>query len=209
VLVAVVALPAGCASAPKEGLIREVAGATMSERELRARVIELALRISGNMEQDAGIIFTGGGDPAMRRSAIFMAIRTNEILVRATGHRDALVAFLDIWAFTAQLCDFFETGAGSDVFGESQPIAIAAARRAEADAAALAEEIGGDLLVEDAAQKFDDWVREHPMEGGLYRPSIAPLAAQVTTPRGKSIFAVAESLDESVERISNRIEMMK
>jgi hypothetical protein len=203
----VVALSAGCAAKPREGMIRGVEGATMSERELRARVNELALRISGDLEQEAGVIFGGGGDPALRRRAIFMAIRVNEVLVRATDHRDALVALLDVWTFTAQLCDFFETGAGSDLFGESQAIAIAAARRAEADAAALAEEVGV-LLVEDAKQRFTDWVRENPMAGGLYRPTIGPLAAQMTTSRGKSIFSTAETLEEGLDRVSHRIDIL-
>jgi hypothetical protein len=202
------ALAAGCASKPREGMISGVEGATMSERELRARVTELALQISGNMEQDAGNILTGGGDAEMRRKAIFMAIRVNEVLVRATGHRDALVSFVDIWAFTAQLCDYFETGAARDTYGEYQPIAIEAARRAEANAAALAEEIGGILLVEDADQKFEDWVSKHPMEGGLYRPSIGPLAAQMTTPRGRSIFSATETLEEGLDRVSHRIEIL-
>ncbi|MHC4220141.1 MAG: hypothetical protein ACYSU7_16980 [Planctomycetota bacterium] len=179
----------------------------MSERELRARVNELALRISGDLEQEAGIIFNQDSDPALRRRAIFMAIRVNEILVRATGHRDALVAFLDVWTFTAQLCNFFETGAGSDLFGESQAIAIEAARRAEADAAALANEISV-LLVGDAQQRFADWVLANPMAGGLYRPTIGPLAAQVTTDRGKSIFSAAETLEEGLDRVSQRIDIL-
>jgi len=203
-----IALTAGCATAPQKGLIATVKGTEMTERELRARVDELVREFSGGVEREAALVFRESKDPVVRRSALITSIRTNEILMRAWQHDDALIALLDIWAFAAQLCDFIETGAGSELFDEHQEIAIAAARRMEARAAKVAEEIGGDLLRDDARENFEQWVLDHPMQGALYRRSIAPETAEFTTQKGQSVFSVSETVEDSLDRLTRRIDVL-
>jgi hypothetical protein len=203
-----VVLVAGCATTPQEGLISTVEGTEITERELRAQVDELIRQFSGGIERETSRIFYESKDPEVRRMAIISAIRINEILVRAEQHDDALIALIDVWAFASQLCDFLDTGAGRDLFGEHQQAALAAAQRMERSAGEVAEEIGGDLLREDASAQFEQWVMDHPMEGGLYRRSIAPESAALTTPKGRSVFSVSETVEQSLDRLTRRIDAL-
>src|SRR5436189_267717 len=51
---------------------------------------------------------------------------------RAASSRDPLTAYADLWVLCRQMTAFFETGAGRDLFGPYQPLALTTARTLEA-----------------------------------------------------------------------------
>jgi hypothetical protein len=131
----VVALAAGCSfQAPeKNGLLGTAAPeARISSSELGTWVADAALNSADRIQQAADRIRDGTGDPGIRRNALLWKINAIQAAFRAAARRDALSAFADLSALAFQMAEFFDTGAGRDLFGSQQMVAIEASETIEA-----------------------------------------------------------------------------
>jgi hypothetical protein len=131
----VFALAAGCSldTPQKTGLLRSAAPeARISSSELGTWIGDAALNSADRIQQAADRIRAETRDPVIRRNALLWKINAIQAGFRAAARRDALSAFADLSALARQMAEFFDTGAGRDVFGPQQAIAIEASETIEA-----------------------------------------------------------------------------
>jgi hypothetical protein len=117
---------------------------------------------------------------------------------------------MDLWAYSAQLQDFFTVGAGKDHFGEYQPIAVDACELIIHELTETAKKlvITGD--VSRAVGKLTSWTEAHPLGDRLYvRRSITDFMDSVFAETADwSMSMVATSMAESIDDLNGRFSII-
>ena len=94
---------------------------------------------------------------------------------------DPLAALADAWSLRAQMERFFATGAGKDLFGDSQRTAIQDSLTLSEEAAALARSVVGVDGVKDVRPKLEAWLDENPIHDLSFgRRSVGADASAIT-----------------------------
>jgi hypothetical protein len=145
--------------------------ADLPSRRVRIGADHTGARIMATIEVTADSIISAASDPGVRQNALVWKANAIPTVQTATHHPDPLVSFVDGWAFTVMMEDYFEAGRGRDLFGPQQPVATNAMRRLvagiESDTRRVLEAAGSD----DYQVFYDfvhDWAERNPLDNGLY-----------------------------------------
>lgn len=148
-------------------LEQESPSAKISSRQLRIVLDDLVLQYSSLVELAADQIIAANNDPQVCKNAIMWKMNGIASCFQAASRRDPLGAYFDIWILNKQSLALFNTPRESQLFGESQEIAISATQEIEIILAQVLDLIGEDLPVnEDFATAFAD---EHPINNLYFK----------------------------------------
>jgi hypothetical protein len=199
----------GCIKTPQQtGLAAQVKEVDVSGTELRLRTHAHADRAMGIIQEAANRIITESEDPDVRRNALLWKMNAIPAFQKAAFHYDPLVALIDVRVLTGQMIGFFEDGAGREVFGEWQSVALKAMQTIEVDGRSMAAGFAEGETAEKLRPHLQAWVEDHPIESLRFnRVSITPLLAEVTKTRGRGAGAVMGSLDEGIGDLSDRLKI--
>lgn len=204
-----VALLSACSTSQQQhGLISEIEGAKMSRHQLDVRLTEFARELSGRMKARSYELFVGAPDSVTRRRALLIAVRSSEMMIDAVSHEDPVISLVDLWALVVQMRDFFDTGQARTFFPEYNEEMVASLNDLEQSIFAIADDLAGSATAESTREKINAWTRSNALDGSFYRPSVAPMLAADLKQRNRSLFSVAETLNESVSRVALRIEIL-
>lgn len=174
-------LLSGCRTmAPRQAtVIEEVGDVDVSRQRLRVAAMNSMYLYMSSVELTADSIIGTATDPDVRRNAL--AWKTNAIpaIQRAMLYPDPLVAFVDGWAMTVQMREYFEEGNGRGLFGPEQPHAVSSSRRMEmATDTAVAARLQPEVY--DRLRRFVyDWAAEYPLDNPLFlRRSLTEAVAE-------------------------------
>lgn len=174
-------LLSGCRTmAPRQAtVIEEVGDVDVSRQRLRVAAMNSMYLYMSSVELTADSIIGTATDPDVRRNAL--AWKTNAIpaIQRAMLYPDPLVAFVDGWAMTVQMREYFEEGNGRGLFGPEQPHAVSSSRRMEmATDTAVAARLQPEVY--DRLRRFVyDWAAQYPLDNPLFlRRSLTEAVAE-------------------------------
>jgi hypothetical protein len=207
-LIAVLAA-AGCTkTSPYSPLGKEV-GLTVPIESLRLNLYGFVDRFSGIVEYSADEIIDKTDDPEVQRNARLWKMNAIPAIQKAAFQYDPLAGYIDAWVLTKQMLQYFEEGAGKDVFGELQYIAIDASRETVAAIERnfkLAAQVDGDVGSGETRRNVDEFVAEHPLDNMLFvRYSTAGLLAELTKDRNRGAFAAMGRLEMSLGDLTDRM----
>lgn len=208
-LAGVLALPLGCIKAPQQtGLAAQVKEVKVTATELRVRTHAHADRAMGAIQEAANLIIEQSDDPDIRRNALLWKMNGIPAFQKAAFHYDPLAAMIDVRVLTGQMIDFFETGAGKEVFGDWQYVALKTMQEIEVDGRSMGAGFADGKTLKEGSPYIMAWVTDHPIESLRFnRVSIIPLLAEVTKTRGRGAGAVMGSLDEGIGDLSDRLKI--
>ncbi len=150
----------------------------LPRRDLNARMLtrDYAERFSGAVAQAADDIAASTPDPARQEAAVRWKLSAVVASRRAATQMAPMIALLDSWALSAQMREFFDTGAGATLFGDHQDIARQTAEALEQDATRLAVGLTSKAEFASYEQFIAGYVREHPLRDiGFARSSVLDL----------------------------------
>src|SRR4029077_1229604 len=137
----------------------------LPRRDLNARMLtrDYAERFSGAVVQAADDIAASTPAPARQEAAVRWKLSAVVASRRAATQMAPMIALLDSWALSAQMREFFDTGAGATLFGDQQDIARQTAQALEQDATRLAVGLTSKAEFASYEQFIAGYVREHPL----------------------------------------------
>jgi hypothetical protein len=206
VLALLLVLLSGCQSAAgPTRLIDRVEDPRLTERELRVGVYEYLRHWTVVVELAADDILSRSGEAGVRRNAILWKLDAVSACQVAVFREDPVGALLDVWALSAQMTRYLETGAGKDLFGAWQPIAIEAARQLEVDVEALAGRLADPSRGRELVTK---WAEEHPIHGSLTnRPTTVSILAAYTGKPRRLLFRGLPDIDQRIADLLERLDL--
>jgi hypothetical protein len=208
-LAGLILLGQGCAgSSGKTSFMESQENVSYGANELRVRLYDFAAIFSGSVEQTADDIVRATDDPVIRRRAIqWKSSATAEVYKAAFGW-DPLGSYSDVFAFSKQMLQFFESGHGQDIFQDFQPEVVATARILERRAHALGQmgTISGDITPLETG--LDPWVKDHPLlDLNFTRESTVPFWAEYITSMGGGM-AVVGRMEDSLQDMVARLDIL-
>ena len=197
----------GCIGTPRQtDLMSQANIRDITSTQLRVKVHGYASHFAGIVEMTAIEIEQASSEGQVKINALLWKMHAIPACQKAALQSDPLAALVDVWTLAHQMTRFFESGAGRDLFGEQQPLALDASRGLQTRIEALARSIARDPEMPRARGALTDWVEENPIESLLFaRDSPTPLLADLVGGEKRGAFAVVGSLGESVTDISSRI----
>ncbi len=169
-------LAGGCNSPHLIGLptSRPAAGQTFSKQELHDALGQFEDFFETTLKQTAAQIDERNPDTASRKLSLLWRVRMLPAIHAALKEDDAVRAYLNAWTVTVRMTHFFVQGAGRDLFGKQQHLAIAASRQIEAEI----ERIGSLFLSHDKLLKAHEealaFANTHPIREGFAGAFIRP-----------------------------------
>jgi hypothetical protein len=208
VVLATTAAVAACPKVPVQtGAMESAPNIIVSADQLQLQAYELGRQMSARIVVAADSVLAATTDLAVRRHAIEWKVTGVPLAQEAAVRNDPLVAAVDLAAFSVQQQDFFTTGAGKDLFGPQQRMAVDATARMRDDALALLRRAsrGGELNPQ-AVDRIAAWARAHPIAGpDFQRASILDSDWQAIGVSTGSLAGTVGNMDRTLRLVQLRL----
>jgi len=147
---------------------------TAHERQMRLSLYEYSYLFARRVERAADRISDSTRQPAVKRAALQWKRGAASEIQRVAFQEDVLVGVLDAWAFALQQQQYFESGAGRDVFEDAQPIARATSLDLVKDVEKMVTPWSDDVGLKRGSDIVHSWARDNAIEDlSFTRRSIA------------------------------------
>jgi DNA-binding ferritin-like protein len=181
----------------------------LPQRELNARMLtrEFATTFAVRVEVAADGIAARSADPATQLDTLRWKLGASKASQHSATQMAPMMALLDTWAFCEQMRQFFETGAGAQLFGEDQSVARATAESLATDAQQLARGVSSDAELTRYREFVERYAREHPLADlGFARTSVVEQWT-AETKQHASLVETVGSVSQSMSDVSERMRM--
>lgn len=190
----------------RTGLMAEAQNVTVTARQLIMRIDEFTGLWLGAVEFRADTIRAESTDPDIRRAALIWKINASSSMLRATSHSDPLIAFMDAWTLVFQYRDYFESGAGVDMFGDHTDLARDLSDVAIQEFERLAASISKAQGVAKGRQIAMNFAAREPIANTYFlRRSVVDELIDGMPQETKDAFAALGSITQTVESLSSRL----
>jgi hypothetical protein len=158
------------------------------------------------IEESADRIAATTDDDSVRIHALKWKVYAVPAIQEAAFRTDPLLGYLDLWTLIVQMRAYFADGEGADLFGDLQPIAIAACDAMEQRMLAVYERRNAPERRDKDRQRVHEWARDHPISGAhLQRESPAGYLAKLYDREPPGALRAVANLDERVAEIVERL----
>ena len=210
-LVLVTILVAACSTgAPKQtNLMKDFGVEDVTTRELEVIVYGFAVQFAGAVELAAHTIQDSTNSPEVRKNAIMWKVNAVPVIYRAAFGPDPLGSLSSLWAFSIQMMHLFTTGAGQNLFGEWQRVAVEAVQGIEADAQELASSVMPNRDIPQFRSTLVDYAKNHPIDNLLFvrGENSFKFLKEVAGTSGGGLSAAA-SMSEEMRSLADRMSIL-
>jgi hypothetical protein len=180
-----------------------------SAAEMRIRAVAYARRSAGLVEEGADEIAAQSKEPAVRRAALRWKLHMIPMIHDAALQQDPLIAVADLWTLALQMEAYFSLGAGGDMFGAHQPIAIATCHEITLSGEDVIRAAVRGAGIEAPRAAVSKFAEEHPIRSRtLRRESITIAFADRLFADSKSTFATVSDVEQTARDIDYRLGFM-
>ena len=172
-------------------------------RALSVAMNEYAAEFAAVVEGAADAIAASADSSDVRRNALLWKMNAIPRARVACFRYAPLAAQFDMWTFALQMEAFFVSGAGREVFGDQQPLAIEASRRlvSEIREIGLRSAESPEALDRVEAEQIMPWVEANPIQSLSFdRRSSIMRYAELTRDQGGSLAQIA-SMEENFAKL--------
>jgi hypothetical protein len=175
--------------------------------ELRVRLYEYQKVFSTTVQSAADEIMMREQDRTIHVAAIRWKINAISKMQSAVFQVDPLAGFGNAWGLTIQMVDFFETGEGIDLFGDSQEIARRESRWLRDEVFALASLISNPEAASNIRQDLVEWAAQNPLlDVNFGQRSYMTEASAVTASEwGASGLSAVIRIEETARDMTDRL----
>ncbi len=151
----------------------------ITEDELRGELLAFTTRFSVIVIAAADEIAASTNAPAIRRRTVLWKLRMIPLAHQALLTLDPQEAYFELLTLTQAMAQYLTDGAGRELFGDAQPIAVDAARDVEVDLQRIGARFLSPEPLADATARAAELARQHPIRGVFLRAEIEVGLAQV------------------------------
>ncbi len=174
---------------------------------LRTQTREFANILSATVQQAADDIARDSGDPEIRTRSMQWKIGAASSIRSATLRSSPTLAIVDSWAFCRQMNQFFEKGAGTNLFGPHQSLAVTQSQALETRLAKIAHTWVPSSQLSKMETFLTEYVSNFPLRTISFERE--PVAARWEDFQEKPVSIVpAGTTSEALSDFSDRLQML-
>jgi hypothetical protein len=159
------ALACACASPLPHLSLPGTRGPTISEEELRGKVIEAASRFTIAVASTADTIAQQSPDRAVRRRAVLWKVRITPLIQKASLAPAPAEGLLELLLLATAQRQYLTEGSGNLLFEEQQALAQARASELEAEISEVSRALLDDRQAASLHEQVDQLARRYPIRG--------------------------------------------
>ncbi|MBI3805268.1 MAG: hypothetical protein HY282_16075 [Nitrospirae bacterium] len=200
-------LAAGCATRSKPApLMAETKQAEVTRKEINYQLFDFVARYSRRIEFAADQIAEATSDPKVQYQSLLWKLHAVPAAFLAIVHQDPVAILVDLWALCAQQTAYFASGAGKDLFGDQQGVAVTTVRQLETEVMAMATDLLRPKSVVAAREGIARWTEEHPLENHQFaRTSIISIMARIFPDGTAGPFQTLNSMPAEIADLKGRL----
>jgi hypothetical protein len=184
----------------------KLARSDVATEHINQSLFDFATGFSRTVERAADQIAGGSFDAAVRRNALLWKLNAIPAAYLAAEHADPLAMLVDLWALCAQQTAYFESGAGKDLFGAQQGVAVQASREMQREISNTAARFMKPEVLAFAQKEIGKWAANHPLQDHLFaRPSIIAVLPEAFPNRPPGIFEALNTVQAELADAKGRL----
>lgn len=206
-LLLVTVAAAACQGLSQQTAFMATTSADVSAGEIRIRAVQLGREFSAEIERAADSIRSLTDEPSIRRHALLWKMYAIPAAHEAVLLPDPAASIIDALVFAVQMEEYFDRGAGQNVFGPHQAIALDAVRRLDQAALDLAFLVTDSTRdVQGVRDSINVFVAQYPIRGPQFgRTSYVVAAAGLLGTDAATAVAAVGDINQAVGEITNRL----
>lgn len=200
-------LISSCTAIPSEsGMMKDLEGVKMSKAELGIRLNEFGKYFAGKVEESADEIILKSDNRKIKMNALEWKINAIPRAMESLVILDPVASGVDIYAFSAQMENFFKRGNGKGLFGDYQYVVINACEDIMNEAEILANDFRDAKYRQETMKSINDWVEDNPINNlNFYRRSTFKLMAKTLGAEEYTLGSTVGSMAEGIYDIRQQI----
>lgn len=206
-IIVIILFLSACSTVSKESaMMTDLEGVNMTQVELGIRINEFGKFFVGTVEEAADEIIQNTDDEQVKMNALEWKINAIPQALQSLVILDPLAAGYDIYAFSAQMHEFFKEGNGKNLFGSQQYIAIKASKDILDEIEVIADDFRDKKYRNESIKYLDEWVKENPIRNLQFnRKSTFDLMAKTLGAQQYDIGSTVGSMSEGIHDIRRQI----
>jgi hypothetical protein len=185
-----------------------VTGLWVTSEQLRVRARVAVNPLTGIVIEAADSIIAATDDPAVRKEALIWKVDAVPVLRESLFDPNPVVAFLDAWALSYQMIDYFEIGPGLLRMGDQAPVAQAACREIKRSIEEIVSGLSVDENRDDVTAILRNWAADHPITNRIAaRESINNEVTEISSELGFSLGDVVKTMVTTVDDLNRKVEI--
>jgi len=193
----------GCSTTAPERtqLMEKFSPEEVTAFDIRARLNNFAILLSTSIENAADSIAASTSDPKIKENALLWKMNAIPAGYSALFLSDPLAAGLDIWAFIVQMYHFFNSGHGSELFGDYQYLAVKTSSELEMQLKGFISEYSKDSLnIQMKDEKIQTFAKDNPINDlSFYRKSVLPHLGKILSKKELSLAQSLGTIEQSID----------
>jgi len=178
----------------------------ISQLELRATMSDFFYRFARTITESSDSIIRLSTDYAVDNAALSWKMNAIPVATGAVYNSDAFIGYIDMAVFIYQMKIFFESGAGKELFGNQQGIALRALDLLWEDLLDIGRDMVPDNDITDGTKAVTDFAEQHPISSLYFvRQSTIPLMTRIKSVEKVSFKELAVGMSESIDELSSQI----
>ncbi|MCH4824156.1 hypothetical protein ML462_13335 [Gramella lutea] len=178
----------------------------ISQQELRTTMNDFFYRFERSITESADSIMQLSSDPVIDREALIWKLNSIPIANTAIYNSDPFLGYIDMAVFTYQLKLYFENGAGKNLFGSHQDIAIQTMDSLWKDLLDIGRNLVPDNDISEGTKLVTDFAEEHPLHSSYFvRQSTIPLMTKIQTAEKVTFKGLAEDMSQNLDQMRSQL----
>lgn len=186
---------------------------TPTGETIEISTVELRLIMDGyfnvfarTVMEAADSIMRSSNDFKIDNEALFWKMNAIPVAQGSIFSKDPYTAFVDMAVFSCQMKQYFEIGAGKELFGKFQNIAINASEKLWRDLIEIRLSITPSRDISEGIKMVEDFAKQNPITSSYFnRESTLSLMASIQKVEKVRFKTLAEGMAESLDELSVRM----
>ncbi len=197
----------GCSSIPERfRMTTKLAKSDVATEQINQSLFDFATGFSRTVERAADQIAQDSSEARARHNALLWKLNAIPAAYLAAEHADPLAMLVDLWALCVQQTMYFESGAGKDLFGAQQRVAVQASMKMQREISKTAAQFIKPEVLAFARKEIGKWAANHPLQDHLFaRPSIIAVLPQAFPDRPPGIFEALNTVQAELADVKGRL----
>ena len=205
-LILVLVSQVSCAQKKKKSVGPGGGTIEISSQELSATMSDFFYRFERTITESADSIMKLSSDPAVNKEALMWKMNAIPVANTAIYNNDAFLGYIDMAVFTYQLKLYFEEGAGKDLFGEHQDIAIRAVDSLWEELLNIGRNLVPDNDISDGTRIVTNFAEQHPLSSSYFvRQSTIPLMTKIQNAEKVTFKRLAADMSQNLDQMRSQL----
>ncbi|MUP44435.1 hypothetical protein E0K83_01580 [Gramella sp. BOM4] len=159
-------------------------------------------RFERSITESADSIMRVSLDPNVDKEALKWKMNAIPVANNSIYNSEAFLGYIDMAVFTYQMKLYFEKGAGKDLFGENQDIAIETVDSLWEDLLEIGRNLVPDNDISEGTRLVTEFAEQHPLTSPYFvRQSTVPLMTKIQTAEKVTFKGLAQDMSQSLDQM--------